>query len=89
MRRATKPRGFTEDEYLQRHPLLPKGMLTWEQASALRRPRRCHVPWHRQGGAMCCELCTNRYVAPSGQTVHCASADDPPVYRPFPARDRF
>lgn len=82
MRARTKSPRLTEAQYLGQHPLLPRGMLTWEQASAARRPRRCHVPWYRQGGAMCCELCTNRYVALSGLTLHCASSDDPPVFRP-------
>lgn len=82
MRRATKRRGFTESEYLEPHALLPRRMLTYEQAAALRRPRRCYVPWYRYGGAMCCELCTNRYIGQSGLTLHCGSSDDPPVFRP-------
>ena len=48
----------------------------------MRRPRRCNVPWHRQGGAICCELCVNQYVGGVPLTVHCAASEDPPLFRP-------
>ena len=55
-------------------------MLTYEQATSIRRPRRCNVPWHRQGGALCCDQCANQSF--SVRTVHCASSDDPPRFQP-------
>lgn len=56
--------------------------LSYETAAAMRRPRRCHVPWHRRGGCLCCDLCTSQ--AFSGRQVVCLSSDDPPLFRPFP-----
>ena len=67
------------DDYLTINRKRPP-MLTYEQAATIRRPRRCNVPWHRRGGALCCEQCANQSF--SVRTVHCASSDDPPRFQP-------
>ena len=67
------------EDYLTLKPKRPP-MLTYDQATTIRRPRRCNVPWHRQGGALCCEQCANQSF--SVRTVHCASGDEPPRFQP-------
>ena len=67
------------DDYLLPEQKKPK-LLTYEQATAMRRPRRCNVPWHRLGGAMCCDLCTCQQF--SVKHVTCMSSDEPPLFRP-------
>jgi hypothetical protein len=57
-------------------------MLSYEQAQTMTRPRRCNVPWHRQGGAICCELCVNQYFGGVPRQVGCAASEDPPLFRP-------
>lgn len=73
------------DDYLTATRKRPQ-MLTYEQADAMRRPRRCNVPWERQGGALCCELCVNQVFGHAPLTVHCAASEDPPLFRP-PSRE--
>ena len=60
----------------------PPRQLTYEQAAAMTRPRRCNVPWHRLGGALCCDLCASQSV--SVKHVTCASSDEPALFRPRP-----
>ena len=67
------------DDYLAPERKKPRP-LTYEQARAMRRPRRCNVPWHRLGGAMCCDLCTCQSF--SLKHVACMSSDEPPLFRP-------
>ena len=57
-------------------------MLTYEQAVSIRRPRRCNVPWHRQGGALCCDQCVNQVFGDHPMRVFCTASEDPPVFRP-------
>ena len=68
-----------DDDYLRPEQKKPK-LLTYEQATAMRRPRRCNVPWHRLGGAMCCDLCTCQSF--SVKHVTCMSSDEPLLFRP-------
>ena len=68
-----------DDDYLAPERKKPK-LLTYEQATAMRRPRRCNVPWHRMGGAMCCDLCTCQQF--SVNHVTCMSSDEPLLFRP-------
>lgn len=56
-------------------------MLTYEQATTTRRPRHCNVPWHRKGGALCCDQCVNQCFGV--RTVHCAAREEPSVFRPL------
>lgn len=67
------------DDYLTTTRKRPP-MITYEQATTIRRPRRCNVPWHRQGGALCCDQCVNQCFGV--RTVHCAASEDPPQFRP-------
>ena len=75
-----------ELDYLTAEPTPPK-MLTWYQAHTIRRPRRCNVPWHRLGGAECCDHCTNQSF--TIKHVLCLSSDDPPVFRPRRSREEL
>jgi len=68
-----------DDDYLSPERKPPR-LLTYERAQAMRRPRRCNVPWHRQGGALCCDLCTNQSF--TLRHVCCLSGDEPPLFRP-------
>jgi hypothetical protein len=69
------------DDYLTATRKRPP-MLTFEQAVTLRRPRRCNVPWHRQGGALCCDQCVNQVFGGVPLRVFCAASEDPPLFRP-------
>jgi len=54
--------------------------LTYEQARTLTKPRRCHVPWERMGGAICCDQCVNQSF--TLRHVTCLSSDEPPLFQP-------
>jgi hypothetical protein len=69
------------DDYLALKPKRPP-TLTWERAEVMRRPRRCNVTLHRQGGAICCELCLNQVFGGHPMQVGCAATEDPPLFRP-------
>ena len=75
-----------DDDYLAPERKKPK-LLTYEQARAMNRPRRCNVPWHRLGGAECCDHCTNQSF--TIKHVLCLSSDDPPVFRPRRSREEL
>lgn len=55
-------------------------VLSYEKARDAVKPRRCNVPWDRQGGRSCCDLCVNQSF--TAKHVTCMSSEEPPLFRP-------